>query len=223
MPKAGEGAAQPLVFASTSPKSQARIVVGFNSAPTATPLPNPLPQGERGQEQVHAEPLIFSSPLAGEDAEGRRGSGAAAGFRFYFPKKSGAHSGGLQFRANSYPCPQPSPARGEGARAGVRGAIDLLSPLAGGDAEGRRGERRSRCFWLPLPQKVRPHSGGLQLRANSYPSPQPTPARGEGARAGARGAIDLLLSPCGRGCRRQERERRSRWFSLLLPQKVRRA
>ena len=184
---------------------------------------SPCGRGCRRQERGAAKPLRFSFPLAGEDAEGRRGSGAAAGFRFYFPKKSGAHSGGLQFRANSYPSPQPSPARGEGARAGVRGAIDLLSPLAGGDAEGRRGERRSRCFWLPLPQKVRPHSGGLQFRANSYPSPQPSPAMGEGARAGARGAIDVLLSPCGRGCRRQERGRRSRCFWLLLPQKVRRA
>jgi|GEM_PF-5033653 len=160
------GAAQPLL----SPPGRA----GSKRAP----LPNPLPQGERGPEAVvlqlqgslssanncqrqelgAAQPRALSSPLAGEDAEGRRGGRRSR--CFYRRAEPGA---------NAPPLPNPLPQGERGPEAVVlqlQGSLSsanncqrqapgaaqpraLSSPLAGEDAEGRRGERRSRCCLSP--------------------------------------------------------------------------
>ena len=149
-------------------------------------------EGGVGQEPGTAQPRALSSPLAGEDAEGRRGERCS---RCFHPQ---AEPG-----ANAPPLPNPLPQGERGPEAVVlqlQGSLSsanncqrqelgaaqpraLSSPLAGEDAEGRRGERRSRCFHpqaepganAPLsPTLSRKGRGGQKRRCFNFRVPSPS-------------------------------------------------
>ncbi len=138
-------------------------------------------RGGVGQEPGVAQPRALSSPLAGEDAEGRRGGGAAAAStagqgreqtRPLSPTLSRKGRGGQKRLCFNCRVPSPPQIIAKGRRRERRSRLLFTSPLAGEDAKGRSRERRSRLLLTsPLAgEDAEGRRGGRRSRCCLSPS-----------------------------------------------------